>query len=1319
MIMNKKIFTLLTSVLLMLGAVFTANAADPSVIAKQKLQVGNAVDKLNTDAKLAKYYHLKIDSIANLGAGSYGIDAASANTLNSSLVLLLKDTLNTHMLYVDSINTTRPDSPSNQAELLKTQKSASSLWCVHVDGDNLGANNIFDFVNKEYDETLDVDVYGYENWGNPKSTGALGGDTAWVPGGISGWHFSEIYYTGLDHKVALYSYITHDTVAVLAIDGEAVIDGNKGFSTPVIVKVVHVNDVKDVAGLLLFTLAEAKLFVLDAEDINYRFGKDDPAKLQKLTLDPTVAGANHPDVFADGIFASNIVLTDTGLVEHGKKVSGAWLDSLGYLNVAKKVAPGYGDWLMVDTSYYSYSINQGDRYLRLVFKGDTVLTDVHPGNIRVNDSLMWPQRAFRFVYDPSEDNIKINAYKATYWPEDFTTLPLQLINAYDKTLTWADSGTQAWYTFVADTNIISKTPVTTFNWFDTMTVSLNGAAATLPERQALKNVTGYRINGDGTQPTWIHPAWQYFQKLYVSVQDLTNATRIQTLLPKSNNRTYFDGLYTPCSDLASNGNTSVPIDLYLIRNEKGEYLRVPLHSATDSCEWEEPAADEHPELIPSYQWVVERRYTSGASPVTLVNREFPWLKFENVQLKTESGPFVFRDPSKIWHWNHENVNSRVIALTDVNSDKTATFIKLDAKIKGDKYLGYTWIDPDSAIINLYALNYYNKLDASKYIGWKGSLYNYPNTDTTLQVNYSKEFDKMFFRLDTIRSEAGYGSLNKYGYEVLTNSDAEKVGIVNLERQPYRLTYEDPLKYRCINTFSIVNGEDQTYAVAPKGTYKAFIGRPVFYLRNSYYRNDANGNLEPYFALVQTLDTTSILDPDNHEMRNALNEYLTSEYGPAMALKIMEQLEVASTEAHKDVFNPALFVAAVDEQTTTLKVTLRAEAQTRISTFRLEKDTDPIYRRFDQTSKEGVGDGDEQDAPKTVHFHQYNLPQNRLYENTGYLVEQRKLWTGLAAANGERHYLGEVNINQPGLGIDGQTVEVNTNIYVDTAYVNRGTGYIKPQYMLVVRPEKIEPAEACDPSSGEYAAAGETYLRGYYLINAYDSAHSDGKLDARYLWNTQWERFIFVDAVHARDRLFIIEGLSKEVLKSITYADGETIDLDKLEAAALATNPKVKSTYLGNNNHKDCVVSFRLIERFSNDFIIESESTDRDTIPMIKPCEGGWLKIQNNVPVISRAIDGATYLDAMGESAVFNVIPGDGPKSAQANEEVEVAKVTVVGDAGSVTILGAAGKKVVLTNLLGQTITNTVLTSDNATVPAPSGIVIVSVAGEKAVQALVK
>ena len=73
----------------------------------------------------------------------------------------------------------------------------------------------------------------------------------------------------------------------------------------------------------------------------------------------------------------------------------------------------------------------------------------------------------------------------------------------------------------------------------------------------------------------------------------------------------------------------------------------------------------------------------------------------------------------------------------------------------------------------------------------------------------------------------------------------------------------------------------------------------------------------------------------------------------------------------------------------------------------------------------------------------------------------------------------------------------------------------------------------------------------------------------------------------------------------------------------------------------------------------------------------------------------------------------------ANEGIATSEVKVIASEGNVTIAGAAGKKVVISNILGQVVANTVISSDNATIAAPAGVVVVAVEGEAAVKAIVK
>ena len=115
----------------------------------------------------------------------------------------------------------------------------------------------------------------------------------------------------------------------------------------------------------------------------------------------------------------------------------------------------------------------------------------------------------------------------------------------------------------------------------------------------------------------------------------------------------------------------------------------------------------------------------------------------------------------------------------------------------------------------------------------------------------------------------------------------------------------------------------------------------------------------------------------------------------------------------------------------------------------------------------------------------------------------------------------------------------------------------------------------------------------------------------------------------------------------------------------------KQIYLGNNKMNPATFAFRYVDVETGSFVIETDC--------------GYIKWINGNVVVTEKVE---------DAEVFNM-----------NEEETSAPT--------------AGKKVVIANILGQIIANTVLTSDNATIAAPAGVVVVAVEGEAAVKAVVK
>ena len=106
---------------------------------------------------------------------------------------------------------------------------------------------------------------------------------------------------------------------------------------------------------------------------------------------------------------------------------------------------------------------------------------------------------------------------------------------------------------------------------------------------------------------------------------------------------------------------------------------------------------------------------------------------------------------------------------------------------------------------------------------------------------------------------------------------------------------------------------------------------------------------------------------------------------------------------------------------------------------------------------------------------------------------------------------------------------------------------------------------------------------------------------------------------------------------------------------------------------------------------------------------GYLKWINGTVVVEKGYENG---DVFGIEENYEGNP-------VANEDITTSSISVTTTTGKVIINGAAGKKVTISNVLGQTVANTVLSSDNATISAPAGIVVVAVEGEVAVKAIVK
>ena len=101
-----------------------------------------------------------------------------------------------------------------------------------------------------------------------------------------------------------------------------------------------------------------------------------------------------------------------------------------------------------------------------------------------------------------------------------------------------------------------------------------------------------------------------------------------------------------------------------------------------------------------------------------------------------------------------------------------------------------------------------------------------------------------------------------------------------------------------------------------------------------------------------------------------------------------------------------------------------------------------------------------------------------------------------------------------------------------------------------------------------------------------------------------------------------------------------------------------------------------------------------------------------------ALNGMLGLTTNPEKAMVFTLGTEVPTANESIDAKESSIVVVAGN-GVVTIQGAAGQNAYVRTVLGQSVAETVLTSDNATIAVPAGIVAVAVDGEEAVKAIVK
>ena len=380
-------------------------------------------------------------------------------------------------------------------------------------------------------------------------------------------------------------------------------------------------------------------------------------------------------------------------------------------------------------------------------------------------------------------------------------------------------------------------------------------------------------------------------------------------------------------------------------------------------------------------------------------------------------------------------------------------------------------------------------------------------------------------------------------------------------------------------------------------------------------------------------------------------------------------------------------------------------EVRTSAFAIGLADQPLYRRFNSVALDGAVEGSE-DATKVLKF-------KELYRGE-YLMDE-------ANENFKNKGVNYLGIDRADKAVAGLSFNV------DTAVLNLSArGTIKPQYFVYVSKEEVAsvPGTPCNEDGNHVDANGKPtdaahcvhatpakpgFTVAKYLVSFADSTDAD-----LYKFG-EYARVGFVKGLHIGDSLyFLTNGFEKMAAAEL---DTATI-LANYKATKSEKNIIDLKALRKDDAHHNYTWSFRYInpeaaateEESARSFLFESNTKSG---VKVAPAKAAWLKSQNGCLVLSDPAT-STFENAKtgGDNAlIFNIEVGSEDDMATSNETIAAGNVVVAGVNGAVVVKGAEGKNVIVSTILGKVVANEVVSSDNATIAAPQGVVVVSVDGE--------
>ena len=837
--------------------------------------------------------------------------------------------------------------------------------------------------------------------------------------------------------------------------------------------------------------------------------------------------------------------------------------------------------------------------------------------------------------------------------------------------------------------------------------------------------------------------------IYMAKLDGTNVLTLNTNETDGGTPTFASQNITvkTSADYSSLTLTTIPSGVYLIQYKAGGSYNTEKVGSNVFANlagyfgWAAQARNQEFKHMPAAQWVVEKKGTSSIAPISITNREF----------SDDSYKTSYQIPSDMQLFAVEGSANEVFYFNG-NQKDTVSFIKVDEDLVKDAKLGYKYVSENEAKVQTYLFNYLHGLALDKYL-------NVPSGKDSI-VRVDETGAKASFRLQVVVKDDKYGygdGLVRNVYRItdgkgryLTYDGTTKKYMMKTYPTDYFLKENNDIEgkeYYTLVEANLLNTsmtQAQAQAWYPEWC-KGMAVADAMTIEEQYTPEGGSATYvtvggTSYLAYPGSSDIVAVAMYDKDGQRlvddNSKVDYYTYQnVNGKIALKKVGAAQYASR-------NYASVKVSVDDNTLdltrgSLDDKFYSNQEIRTSAFAVAMDDSPLYRRFNNAALgENVNDG-----PDSLTF--VESVRNE------YLMDE---WNPNLTTE-TVDYAGIWNKDK---------AEGKLAFRIDTAWLNRGLGNIKPQYLISVARDDQEGVETVpcteagphvdangnittDPSKCVHAQHGRAgFAYGKYLVNFSDSAQAFIDREAKvnpYMFttnssaNSSYTRVGFVKAIHAGDSLFVLTN------------GFENVEPAKLDTATIIANYKKAKLEnfivdLVGDKHKNVTWSFRYInpdkagavteEGAENAFLFESNvygekdqnyrTVNGDADRAIAPTyAAAWLKMHNGCLVLTDINSQFSSAKTNGDGAlIFNVAQKDEEDMVTSNDNINnVEGVSVVAGNGTVTIQGAAGKSVVISNILGKVVAETVLTSDNATITVPAGIVAVAVDGEEAVKVVVK